>query len=260
MHLIVYADFNRASCYLASQRVDRLLARGLDVEWRAVEHDRWLSMMGTPAAAVHAAEDLEAAKELRTSGDWLPDAAPQYVSNTRSAIAAYAEAVSDGLQNELRRAVFDAIWVRGRHLSDAYEVRGIIADLMWPPASPMLYRVCDLPVPLAQETDLNRAMRRSGGTVVPGGGPLTTVAWRRIHDWREEWQKLPTPDLPTLVAPDGRIHQGVAALDELAALDAGAPVVPAGRRPGSQTDAGVGVGTATGVLVADGCGSQSPRS
>ncbi|RAG83348.1 hypothetical protein DN069_22790 [Streptacidiphilus pinicola] len=253
MNLIVYADFNRPMCCLASQRVDRLLARGLDVQWRAVEHDRRLSMMGTPSAALHAAENLDAARLLLMPGDWLPVTAPDQVSNTRAAVAGYAEAVSDGLQNEMRRSIFDAIWVHGRHLSDAYEVRRLIADLMWPPVPSMLYRLCDLPTPLARETDLTRAMRRSGGTVIPGGGPLTTIAWRRIRAWREEWRQLPTRELPTLVGPDGRVSQGIAALDALAALDTGAPGTltaaagldasaygaqqPARQRPGPMPDA-----------------------
>jgi hypothetical protein len=46
-------------------------------------------------------------------------AAPPVVSNPRAAAAAYVEAVSDGMADELRHCLFRAIWVQGRHLSSA---------------------------------------------------------------------------------------------------------------------------------------------
>jgi hypothetical protein len=107
-------------------------------------------------------------------GDQTPAAAPPSVSNTRAAVAAYAEAVTDGVAAELRRRLFRAIWAGGRHLSGAYEVRRLITAVMWPDedinarlASP------DFPSMLLRDPDLTRITRRSGGTIAPDGGPLT---------------------------------------------------------------------------------------
>ena len=55
------------------------------------------------------------------------------MSNTKAAVAAYAEAVTDGIQDQLRHCLFHAIWAEGRHMSSAYEVRRLITHLMWPP-------------------------------------------------------------------------------------------------------------------------------
>jgi hypothetical protein len=54
------------------------------------------------------------------------------VSNTRASVAAYAEAVTDGVEDELRRRLFEAIWAQRRNLSGPYDVRGVIAEVMWP--------------------------------------------------------------------------------------------------------------------------------
>lgn len=42
------------------------------------------------------------------------------ISNTGAAVAAYAEAVTDGVQDDLRRSLFAEIWVNRRHLSSPY--------------------------------------------------------------------------------------------------------------------------------------------
>ena len=44
--------------------------------------------------------------------------------------AAYAEVVSDGVQHQLRRRLFDAIWTQTRRVSTVYHVRHLIADVM----------------------------------------------------------------------------------------------------------------------------------
>jgi hypothetical protein len=48
------------------------------------------------------------------------------ISNTGAAVAAYAEAVADGIAGKLRRRLFRAIWVQRRHISSAYEVRRLV--------------------------------------------------------------------------------------------------------------------------------------
>jgi hypothetical protein len=211
MKVIVYGDFNCPYSYLASQRSARLARDGMtEIDWRAVEHDPKLAMTGTPAD--HAVWDKELAEVA---------APPPVISNTRAAVAAYAEAVSDGIAGELRRRLFGAIWGQKRHLSSAYEVRRLVTRLMWRPgcitdrlASP------DLPGLLDRDPDLTRIVRRSGGTIAPDGGPLTTVGWLRIRRWREGWLALPSQVIPAVIGPDRIMRSGIEGLRYLADLDA----------------------------------------
>lgn len=217
---IVYADFNSPLCYLAGLWADRWPADGIEIEWRAVEHVPGISHLGVPNTAAPPAllrELAEAASLSVPSGaDRLPDALPPVISNTDAAVAAYAEAVTDGVHDELRRLLLRAIWIERRHLSSAYEVRRIIADVMYPRVAIGPYRSSDLPQPLTRDPDLGRIVRRSGGTIAPDGGPLTTVGYRRIRAWREQWRALGRPDLPILIDERGVLHAGPDAVLRLA--------------------------------------------
>jgi hypothetical protein len=146
-------------------------------------------------------------------------ATPPLVTNTRAAVAACAEAVSDGIAGELRRRLFAAIWVHGRHISSAYEVRRLVTALTWQrgdiagrAASP------DLPGLLDRDRDLARIVRRSGGTIAPDGGPLTTAGWRRIRQWRQDWLALPSQVIPAVIGADQVLRSGVDGLRYLAVL------------------------------------------
>jgi 2-hydroxychromene-2-carboxylate isomerase len=240
MKVIVYGDFNCPYSYLASQRADRLARGGrAEIDWRAVEHDRNLAMTGTPADASRAAWDKELAEvaALALPGEAAPAAPPPVISNTHAAVAAYAEAVSDGIADELRRRLFQAIWAQGRHLSSAYEVRRLITDLMWPQenitdrlASP------DIPSLLLRDPDMARIVRRSGGTIAPDGGPLTTAGWRRIRRWRQEWLVLPSQVIPAVIGPDQIMRSGIDGLDYLADLAEAADMAAAGLLPGRKAE------------------------
>lgn len=222
MKVIVYGDFNCPYCYLASQRADRLSRGGpAEIDWRAVEHDRTLARTGTPAGAGRAVRDKELAEvaALARPGEDALAAPPTVISNTHAMVAAYAEAVSDGIADELRRRLFRAIWMQGRHLSSAYEVRRLITGLMWPReditdrlASP------DIPNLLDRDPDLARIVRRSAGTITPDGGPLTTVGWLRIRRWRQEWLALPSQVIPAVIGPDRVVQSGTDGLHYLADL------------------------------------------
>src|SRR5580765_3033629 len=118
MKVIVYGDFNCPYSYLASQRSARLARDGVtDIDWRAVEHDPKLAMTGTPAYRAVWDTELAEVAALARPGEDVPAAPPPVISNTRAAVAAYAEAVSDGIAGELRRRLFRAIWGQKRHLS-----------------------------------------------------------------------------------------------------------------------------------------------
>ena len=229
MKVIVYGDFNCPYSYLASQRADLLSRAGVAVDWRAVEHDRGLPVTGSRPDSDRDAWDRELTEvaSLALPGEQVPAAPPLLISNTSAAGAAYAEAVSDGVAGELRRRLFRAIWVQGLHLSSADEVRRLITAVMWPQeditdrlASP------DIPSLLLRDPDLARIVRRSGGTIIRDGQPLTTAGWRRIRQWRQEWLALPSQVVPAVTGPDQIVRPGVEGLRYLADL-AGTP----GRRP-----------------------------
>ena len=174
MTVIVYGDFNCPYSCLASQRTDELNRTATEmVGWRAVEHDRGLALTGTPSDRDQAAWERELAEVARLAlpGEHVPPAVPPVVSNTRAAVSAYAEAVTDGVAAELRQRLFRAIWAGGRHLSGAYEVRRLITAVMWP-AEDINARLAspDFPSMLLRDPDLTRITRRSGEP-----SPLTAV-------------------------------------------------------------------------------------
>ena len=224
MKVIVYADFNCVSCYLANQRADRLVRDGkAEVEWCAVEHRPWLPVTGLkPRPGDPGGEDdLAEAVRLALPGEQLPAALPSMVTNTRAAVSAYAEAVADGVQDQLRLRLFESIWAQGRNMSGPPEVRRVIADLMWPADPIYLHLISpDLPTPVLHDPDPMRVTRREGGTVTLGGDPLTTEAYHRARQWRQQWQDLtqPTPAVPAVIGPGGAVHTGPDGLRCLAAI------------------------------------------
>jgi DSBA-like thioredoxin domain-containing protein len=221
MRFIVYGDFNCPYSYLASQRVDALLRLGrVEVDWRAVEHDPWLSMTGTPASADAGTWKRELAEvaALALPAEQPPVAVPPLVSNTLAAVSAYAEAVTDGVQHELRRALFEAIWVRQQHLSSAYDVRPVITSVTYPPVPILPYLSSDLPLPGLGDPDPLHMTRVLGGTIAPNGIPLTTTGWRRAQQWRRDWLALPQQVVPTVIDPAGAALPGVRGLAYLADL------------------------------------------
>jgi hypothetical protein len=93
---------------------------------------------------------------------------------------------------------------------------------------------------LDRATDLTRIVRRSGGTIAPDGGPLTTTAYHKIRPRRQEWQALPQQVLPAIISPDSILSSGVRALGYLVDA-AGLAGVP---RPVTPDLAGGGVAAA----------------
>ena len=230
--VIVYADFNCVYCFLASQRADRLTREGTaEVDWRAVEHLPRLPVTGykpRPGEAQPGGEagedDLAEAAQLALPGEQLPAGPPAVISNTRAAVSAYAEAITDGIQDRLRLRLFESIWAQGRNMSSAYDVRRVVAALLWPadPIYPHLVSP-DLPAPVLHDPDPMRIVRREGGTITPDGGPLTTAAYHRARQWRQQWlalfePALPEPAIPAVIGPDGAVHAGPDGLRCLAGI------------------------------------------
>ena len=240
MNVIVYGDFNCPYSYLASQRADLLSRAGVAVDWRAVEHDRGLAVTGSRSDSDQATwnRELTEVASLALPGEHVPDRPPVLVSNTKAAVAAYAEAVSDGVAGELRGRLFRAIWVQSLHLSGAYEVRRLVTGVMWPQEDITDRLVSpDIPSLLLRDPDLARIVRRSGGTIAQDGGPLTTAGWRRIRQWRQEWLALPSRVIAAVIGSDQIVRPGIEGLRYLADLAS-----TAGLRPHLQAETAPGRG------------------
>src|ERR1700743_503778 len=120
--VIVYGDFHSPYCYWASKRADRLVREGkADIEWCAVEHRPRLPVTGTtpPPGSVGAQDDLAEAAQLALPGEELPAGLPSVISTTRAAVSAYAESITDGIQDRLRLRLFESIWGQGRKMRRA---------------------------------------------------------------------------------------------------------------------------------------------
>ncbi len=242
MEMIVYGDFNCPYSYLASQRVDALIRRDrAAIEWRAVEHEPGLSMIGTPSGISRDVweRDLAAAASLALPAERPAGGLPREVSNTMAAVSAYAEAVTDGIQDDVRRALFDAVWVRRRNISSAYEVRAVVTAITRPVAPILPFLSSELPLPGFGDPDPAHITRVLGGTIAPNGAPLTTVGWRRVGQWRAEWLALPPPVVPIVVDSAGVAHRGVEGLAYLGALLSGSQTSPAERVAPDARSAGV---------------------
>ena len=223
MNVVVYGDFNCLLCYLASQRADQLAGTGAArIEWRAVERG---------AAPARWEQEVAQARALALPSERLPVSPPPALSRTAAAVAAYAEAITDGIQDELRRRLFDAIWARRQNLSSAYDVRRVVTAITWP-APPVYFHLIspDLPLPLLHDPDPVRIVRRSGGTVTLDGGPLTYTGYRRCRDWQEQWLALPRQVTPAVIGPAGAVYFGADGLRCLAAIMATAGALPGRER------------------------------
>ena len=220
MHLIVYGDFNCPYSYLASQRVDELARLGrADVEWRAVERDPALALTGTPSSLDPERWRRELAGLALVAGEdeQAPGLAPSVISNTGAAVAAYAESVTDGVQDDLRRSLFSEIWVNRRHLSSPYGVRQLVCALMYPAGTRSEQMAApDLPSRIHRATPA-ALPRLSGCTISPDGVPLTADGYERIRQWRDGWRSGAEGMVPALSLPDGMLT-GVPALARLAEL------------------------------------------
>jgi 2-hydroxychromene-2-carboxylate isomerase len=221
VRLIIYGDFNCPYSYQASQRADALLRLGhAEIDWRAVEHDPRLSMTGTPCTADREmwGHELAEIANLALPSEMPLAAVPPLISNTLAAVSAYAEAVTDGVQRGLRRALFEAIWVRQRHLSSAYDVRSVITSVTYRPVSVRRQLGLELPLAGRGDPDPFHMTRLLGGTIAANGIPLTATGWRRVQQWRREWLALAEQVVPTVIDPSGVVLSGVRGLVHLAEL------------------------------------------
>lgn len=212
---VVVGDFADPLSFLASQRVEQVTSLGLcRLHWLAVQADRCHPLSGRPLSY----DWRRVVEELGLPGETAP-AAGVTVPNSAAATAAYAESVTDGVRETMRRTLYDAAWVQERRISDPEVIRRIVFDVL----NPDLDRIS-----IAERVRENRSVvpggdpgpiantRRLGYVVSRVGGPLTSIGQQRIDRWRQVWQQCGQPPLPLVITDDGSRLTGPAALRWLA--------------------------------------------
>jgi 2-hydroxychromene-2-carboxylate isomerase len=127
--LTIYGDFSCPFSALASARADVLLARGHQIEWRAIQHDTTIPAAGDPVdrdTALALGAEVATILELSEHDLRLRLAVPPVRSNTALACAALAAAGTDA--DQLRRRLFAAVWAEGRNLGNPAELHRLGAD------------------------------------------------------------------------------------------------------------------------------------
>lgn len=198
--MIIYGDFTCAMCYLASWRADLLDDTPDAVDWRAVEHQPSLPLTGLRPGRPELegrSSQWGAMDSLRMPGELVPGRSPSFVASTQAAVAGYAEAYGAGVAERARRALFRAYWVNGLDIGNPEVLRTALGDI------------------IRSGHSTSRPLREWGYAVTSARGPVTTVAFHLIRDWREQWTELGAPREPVLVGTDGWTAHGGDVLAEL---------------------------------------------
>lgn len=132
---VLYGSFNCPYSFLASLRVDRLVAAGgAAVEWRAVVHDPAVALEGEPTSGELAAlldRELEEIRGLLAPGEPYPARRPAVQVNTTAAVAGYS-ALHGPQADRLRAAMFEAFWADGLDIGN----RAVLGRLGCPAVGP----------------------------------------------------------------------------------------------------------------------------
>jgi hypothetical protein len=205
--VVLYGDFNCPWSYLASRRAALLAADGVDVDWRAVEHDaphrRASAEPGeadrprreAPADPVRLGpllDEMQQVLALLLPGEELPYALAGFVPHTKAAVAAYAEAYRAGVAEPVRETLFEALWLHAFDLGDPRVVHTLIIDAV-----------------------RSGAMSTGPLSAWDYGSGVTyqaSVNTQRLLDgWATEWGEDGNKTVPTL-AVDGELVHGVDAV------------------------------------------------
>jgi hypothetical protein len=166
--VVLYGDFNCPWSYLASRRARVLQDAGVDVDFRAVEHDPWL-----PGPDRSRFDDLREEMDLVAAqllpGEELPYSLAGFVTRTRAAVSGYAEAYAADVAPRVRDLLFEAFWLSGLDIGNAKVVRMLLVDAIRSGSSP------------------SEPLRDWGYAVDVTGGPVSTTAWGLIGAWDREW-------------------------------------------------------------------------
>jgi hypothetical protein len=185
--LVVYGDFNCPWSYLAARRATLLEAAGVAVDWRAVEHQPWRPRRFSDSSERF--DDLRAElTEVRAQllpEEHLEDSLAGFVPFTKAAVNGYAEAYGAGVAPQVRQLLFDAFWNHGMDVGNARLVRTLLSDA------------------IRGGTSASDTLRRWGYAVDVTGGPITTMGWRLVKQWREEWREDGRGTVPVVYADGG---------------------------------------------------------
>jgi hypothetical protein len=209
--ITIVGDFADPLSFLASQRAEHIRSLGLhQVRWLAVETDRGRPVGGRPLDATI----LDRVQGLAVPGE-APPARGVQVPNSRAATAAYAESVTDGVPDAMRRALFDALWVHGRNIGDPDVIRSIVFAVLnpLPPDGDIDWRIrANLPIVPLGDPDPIATTRRLGFIVSMGRGPLTVAGQERLDEWRRCWHQHGAVEPPLLLTDHDEAFTGAHAL------------------------------------------------
>lgn len=134
MRLVLYGSFSCPYSYLASLRADRLAEIGsATVEWRAVVHNPDIAPGGRPVEGEVAETfggEISEIRELLMPGERYPARLPAVESDTTAAVAGFST-LEGQPADQLRRALFEAVWVDGLNIGE----RAVLEELGCPPAA-----------------------------------------------------------------------------------------------------------------------------
>lgn len=195
--LVLYGDFNCPWSYLASRRAARLAADGVDVDWRAVEHDppgrRHMDEEPPPPVRLGGLlEEMPRVLAMLLPGEELPYALAGFVPDTRAAVAGYAEAYLVGVAATVRELLFEALWLHAFDLDDPSVVHTLLVDAVRSGA--------------ATAEPLSTWEYDEG--VTPEGA---SEAGLLIDAWARAWVEVSNGTVPTLVV-SGQPFRGVDAV------------------------------------------------
>lgn len=199
--IVVYGDFNCPWSYLASRRAAVLAADGVEVDWRAVEHEPWRPRRFSDSSVRFACvrEEMDRVLALLLPDEQLPYALAGFVPYTQASVSAYAEAYGAGVASKVRHLLFEAFWTHGLDLGDANVLRTLLVDAIRSGDSP------------------SEMLRDWGYAVDVTGGPVTTTAWRLVRAWAAEWRDTGKEVVPVLLPAGGEPVFGVDAVEWLGA-------------------------------------------
>lgn len=184
VRVVVYGDFGSAWSYLASRRAHRLEAARLAVvDWRAVrslDARRWIPQVVRDRVETARATLPEVIASL-LPGEDLPVDLGQLLPFTEAAQSAYAEAYVAGRAEEIRRILFQALWIHHLDVNDPEVLRTLLCDVLMESSSP------------------SEVVRDNGMVPSMTRAPISTQAWQALGTWTREWVQLRTTQTPVLL-------------------------------------------------------------
>ena len=196
---LLYGDFSCPWTYLTYRRLALLRTLGEEFELRAVEHDPWRAKPTTTPEDEFAClrEEVDRVVAQLLPGEELPYSLRGFVPHTRAAVSGYAEAFGSGVGDIAGPLLFEAYWRHGWDLGQPRLVRTLLIEAIQGGTSP------------------SDPLRRWGHAVDVTGGPMTTLAWRLVRAWRQQWTATDKEVVPILVLPDGTYRYGVDAVEHV---------------------------------------------